>query len=855
MLWLLLLSGLPATAQPVWLRQFGPAEGLSAPFVYALAQDAPGYLWLGTAEGLLRFDGRTFVAFTKKDGLREDFVTALYADPRTGALWAGHYGGGFSVRPAPGQQFRPAPAGPPGLATHPAPDTAALGRYIRRFGLHFPPEVVPLALLEDRAGNAWFGTAGQGLWRHADRALCLLPNTPTSNKKQETSNPELVTPAGTWRGTPADGLYFTPTSGGPARHFTTADGLLHNTITALLASRTGRLWVGTRDTGIGYYDPATGRFGYEKPARTGLDVTCLAEDAAGTLWVGTEGQGLYARRANGRWQHLGTAAGLPVAFVYGIVPLPVTGLLLTHGQGLTLLRNTPAGPRFWPLAAPDDPLVRGLLPGAALAVGERTATVPTHSGALVVNLPMALATAAPRPPGLALASTEVDGAAAPAALGQLPAGPHRVSFALRGISLAPATEALQYQYRLVGLDDHWSRPSPASDAQFPGLGPGKYTFEARVRQGAAGPWSATVAAGFGIATPFWRTGWFLALLVLGAVGLGFGLRRGREGLLRRRQLMLERTVRERTTELRQQKAHIEVINSDLVVARDAAEASQRAKAQFLANMSHEIRTPMNAVVGLTNLLQATHPTTEQGEYLTAIESSSQNLLAIINDILDSSKMEAGKLTLEQVPFRLPEAVQRLGAMFKFATESKGLFLRVEVAPAVPAAVVGDSVRLNQILVNLVGNAIKFTRQGGVTLLVEAIAPAYDATAEPAAPSPHQTVRFTVRDTGIGIPADKLGAIFEDFSQANTSTTREFGGTGLGPEHCPQPGAASRRAARRAQHRGRGVGVFLRHHLRGGRRARHPAGGPDRAAAALCAAPAGAGGRRQRAEPAGGPQNP
>jgi CheY-like chemotaxis protein/HPt (histidine-containing phosphotransfer) domain-containing protein len=192
------------------------------------------------------------------------------------------------------------------------------------------------------------------------------------------------------------------------------------------------------------------------------------------------------------------------------------------------------------------------------------------------------------------------------------------------------------------------------------------------------------------------------------------------------------------------------------------------------------------VIGLTNLLQATRTTPEQGEYLTAIESSSQNLLVIINDILDSSKMEAGKLSLEQVPFRLPEAVRRLGAMFKYATDTKDLFFSVEVAPNVPAAVFGDPVRLNQILVNLVGNAIKFTREGGITVTVEA-QPVPAAAEENEAGDTSETqsrpakvlVGFAVRDTGVGIPADKLGAIFEDFSQANTSTTREFGGTGLG----------------------------------------------------------------------------
>ena len=215
--------------------------------------------------------------------------------------------------------------------------------------------------------------------------------------------------------------------------------------------------------------------------------------------------------------------------------------------------------------------------------------------------------------------------------------------------------------------------------------------------------------------------------------------------------------------------------AQLEKAKNAAEAASCAKSAFLATMSHEIRTPMNGVLGMTEMLLGTELSDMQREFTHLVKRSGEHLLVIINDILDSSKMEAGKLTLEQVPFRLPEAVRRLSAMFKFATESKGLFFRVDVADDVPAAVRGDSVRLHQILVNLVGNAIKFTRAGGVTLSAYAV----PAPNPPAAGTAQALVRFAVRDTGIGIAADKLGAIFEDFSQANTSTTREFGGTGLG----------------------------------------------------------------------------
>ncbi|GAB3875451.1 hypothetical protein GCM10028824_30860 [Hymenobacter segetis] len=870
----LLLWMRPASAQQAYLRQFGPTEGFRPAFVYALLQDRQGYLWLGTGEGLIRYDGTQFVAFTQKDGLAEDFVVSLCEEPTTGRLWVGHYQGGISVKQTATSSFSPAKrsAVPVGLRLPadgpPHVDTAAIGRYLRRYHLRLPEGTEPTCLLEDREGNAWLGTAGQGLLRHSDRHLRLeayplasanqLPALATVHQKglaeawatfggnrffrlhanglAPAQQGDFVAPAlrggsvkallprparlgggfwvgtstglytaaapghipqavpgfnstdfnitalaytpgsGLWVGTAADGLYLLPAdSSQRIRHFTTANGLLHNTTYALLADHTGRVWVATHGTGIAAYDPVMDEFVHYRLGSVGLDASSLAEDADGRIWVGTEGQSIYCRQRSGQWQQLTAASQLPSDYTYGMLPLPGPAgpqLLLVHRQGLTLLDCRTRV--FTPLAATDNPLVRDCLGPAALSAGPRTGAVAwlsTRTGLLRVDVATTRRLATTRRPGLAITGVEVDGEArALDALGWLSATRHRVNFTFQGISLN-AGAVLTYQHRLRGLSDEWSRPSTAGEAQFPGLDAGQYVFETRVRRGNSGPWSPVVAATFGVATPLWRTWWFRTFALLALAGLAYGLVRFRERTLRRTQFVLERTVRERTAELRQQKAHIEDINADLVVARDAAEASRRAKAQFLANMSHEIRTPMNAVIGLTNLLQATRPNTEQAEYLTAIESSSQNLLVIINDILDSSKMEAGKLTLEQVPFRLPEAVRRLGAMFKFATESKGLFLAVNVADNVPAAVLGDPVRLNQVLVNLVGNAIKFTRAGGVTVTVETVS----------APDPagHALVRFAVRDTGIGIPNDKLGAIFEDFSQANTSTTREFGGTGLG----------------------------------------------------------------------------
>ncbi len=343
---------------------------------------------------------------------------------------------------------------------------------------------------------------------------------------------------------------------------------------------------------------------------------------------------------------------------------------------------------------------------------------------------------------------------------KLPYNKNHLSFDFAALVYA-IPEKITYEVMLNGFDDGWQPQGSNPSITYSNLPPGNYTFMVKAVN-AEGVWSDPVSFAFTISKPFWTTLGFRIFAGICAIVIIWLFYSWRNKRLRNRANQLELQVEERTAELQQQKVKAED-------AAERAERSEKAKEEFLANMSHEIRTPMNAIMGMTRLLIEKEPKQTQLRYLNAIRQSSDNLLVIINDILDLSKIDAGKMELERVPFIVRNLLGNLEEIMKFKSDEKNLSFEIEIDPDIPECIVGDPVRLNQILINLTGNAIKFTELGDVKIICRQISRHNNIS----------TISFSVKDSGVGIAPDKIDGIFESFSQADKATTRKFGGTGLG----------------------------------------------------------------------------
>ncbi|HMQ76517.1 MAG TPA: ATP-binding protein [Flavobacteriales bacterium] len=534
----------------------------------------------------------------------------------------------------------------------------------------------------------------------------------------------------------------------------------------------GSFWLGTLK-GLLNLDPVTGRWTHFRndpgePASLGHDVIfSICPDPwepERFLWLGTNGGGLERfDRTTGTCMHHTTEQGLPNDVVYGIVDDDHGSLWLSTNKGLA--RFDPRTGRSRNYTASDglqgDEFNRnafGKLPDGTLFFGgvngfvhfrpealkdDTSEAIVRITGIKLINEPVTF-----RDPGSPLATPVHHSPGM-----RIPYAANMVTFEFATMEFAAPRER-RYQYKLDGFDPDWIMAGQRNSATYTNLDPGTYIFQVRGanRDGLWAERSTTFT--LTVLPPWWRTWWAYGgafLLVAGSILLYIRS-------LRHQQVALEEMVEQRTHEL--------------IEAKARAEHSEQAKQQFLANMSHEIRTPMNTIMGMTGTLRRRPHPEEQDRYLDAIAQSSENLLVIINDILDLSKIEAGKITLERVPFDPRSVIGHVRDMMLPRAEEKDLRLDVAIAETVPHVLVGDPTRLHQVLTNLVGNAVKFTAQGGVHIRVRA-----NDTVKSRAEQVLVTIE--VEDTGIGIQPGKLEHIFQEFDQAHSDTTRLYGGTGLG----------------------------------------------------------------------------
>ena len=721
-------------------------RSLSENRVLSLYQDRGGVLWVGTYSGANKWNANTgtFPLYRhtpgSEEGLVHDVVTS-FAEDRDGSIWIGTYGGlNWLDR-----------------------RTDAMRRY-RHQGDH-PGSLSDdrvMSLRVDREGALWVGTMAGGLNRltrgsHSFAHFRHDPADPTSLSDDAITAVYEDSQGILWVGTYRGGLNrFSPRTGTFDRFVPDPDvpgSLSSERVLDILEDSYGTLWVGTDGGGLNRFNPGSGSFtAFRADPAVGSSLSSdhawqLWEDSERSLWIGTQGGGLNrwgaAERESGRgeFQRFDKEHGLPSSVVYGVVEGAPGEIWFSSNRGLARLDTKTETVRSF--HASDG------LQNEDFTFGARCRTRDgwlLFGGVGGFNLfdPRDIRENKSVPPvvltGFQILNRPADVSALRNGTVELSYRDAVVAFEFAALDFT-APERNRYMSKLEGFEEDWVELGSRRRVSYTNLRPGRYTLRVKASNN-DGVWNE-----HGLALPFsvgpapWRTSWAYTLYLLaGGTLLAIVLQ------AQRRRLELQKAT---------------------ALLRMEEEASQ-AKSSFLAMMGHEIRTPMNGVVGMVDLLLTTKLDERQARFAQTAKRSGELLMSIINDLLDLSKIEAGKLRLESHEFDLRELVEDVADMLAMQTHGKDLDLLCRVANVPRTCVVGDPARVRQVLVNLAGNAIKFTHEGKVTI---------DLRLREGSPGPR--ARFDVSDTGIGIAPERQARIFEAYEQVAADGNRPYGGSGLG----------------------------------------------------------------------------
>ncbi len=741
------------TPEGSWDR-ISSRTGLPADPVSCIVWDREGSPWLGMeAHGLVRWLGYgQWESWTGLQGLSTNTVTAVTRDGE-GKLWVGTRYGLNRMESVPDTWRRwtshdglqddeiRCMTGDPKRGVWVGADRSGLSYFdpaANRFYLFGPESGLKsnqiVSLTMDPSGTLWVPTR-QGLFRAVPRGPATrfrrvqLPPA----EDHETIYRVRVDRAGRiWMAGTRGLLRYDQ---GSWTRFLERDGLRHRSLIGLAVGPRDSLWVGYANMlGVTRFDfrsakPEVTHFGQQKGLGSN-NISSLETDRKGRVWIGTDaGVDMFEE---GSWTHFDSVDGMvwPDCLFNAFLADPDGSVWIGTAGGLAHYRAAPVTPLPPPAVVLTS--VRFANQTISPVPEEARRAIPYADRSLVIEF---------------AALTYRD-----------PAG-------------------VRFRYRLDEPRANWLETTERQVA-FPSLPPGRYTFQVMASQGSG--WSEPAGFSFRVLAPWWMTRMFrlgIALLFAGCTAYLWKFRVRRLMELKGR---LEAAVRERTHQLErerdrthQEKALVEKQKLEIERLLIQAREVNRLKDEFLANMSHEIRTPMNGVLGMTALALATELSSEQREYLDTVQSSARSLLQLLNEILDFSKIEAGRMELERINFSLNECVRESLKTLASLAREKRLDLQLQIHPHTPDSLIGDPQRIRQILLNLVSNAIKFTDRGSVVVGVRT--QAQDQL--------RVVLHITVSDTGIGIPKEKLGFIFEPFRQADGSTTRKYGGTGLGLAIC------------------------------------------------------------------------